>query len=84
MLIFLLDPYSGGSQDWSYLHTNCFEITLELGCTKYPPNDKLPSFWNDNKMAMLKLIQQVGNYPLKITTAFVYPAHPSQNPQTDL
>ncbi len=24
-------------QDWNYINTNCFEVTIELGCYKYPP-----------------------------------------------
>ena len=32
---------SGGMQDWNYLHTNDFEITMELGCTKYPRHEEL-------------------------------------------
>ena len=36
-------------QDWNYLHTNCFEITVEMGCTKYPRGADLPSYWEANK-----------------------------------
>jgi hypothetical protein len=30
-------------QDWNYLHTNDFEITLEIGCYKYPPHEQVRS-----------------------------------------
>ena len=46
-------------QDWNYLHSNSFEITLELGCVKFPWTKDLKSYWNANKAAMLTLIQQV-------------------------
>ena len=50
---------SGGMQDWNYLHTNDFEITLELGCWKYPPPEQLPTFWDDNLEALLAYASKV-------------------------
>lgn len=48
----------GGMQDWNYLHTNCFEITLELGCRKYPYAKDMPKYWQDNKRSLLKFIME--------------------------
>ncbi|CAI2734464.1 unnamed protein product [Schistosoma spindalis] len=50
---------NGGMQDYNYLHTNSFEITLELGCEKYPNASELPRYWNENKMSLLNYILQV-------------------------
>ena len=49
----------GGMQDWNYMHSNCFEITLELGCHKFPNEINLPNYWNDNKKPLLAYIQEV-------------------------
>lgn len=49
----------GGMQDWNYLNSNCFEITLELGCFKYPFTKDLPSYWDANKYALLVFMAQV-------------------------
>jgi len=49
----------GGMQDWNYLHSNCFEITVELGCHKYPNATDLPNYWKDNKKPLLAYIQEV-------------------------
>ncbi|KAG5836722.1 hypothetical protein ANANG_G00231580 [Anguilla anguilla] len=49
----------GGMQDWNYLNTNCFEVTIELGCVKYPPAKDLPMYWEQNRQALLQFIHQV-------------------------
>jgi carboxypeptidase D len=50
---------SGGMQDWNYLNSNCFEITIELGCYKYPLARDLPSYWKANEYALLVYMGQV-------------------------
>uniref|UniRef100_A0A4W4GNJ0 Peptidase M14 domain-containing protein n=1 Tax=Electrophorus electricus TaxID=8005 RepID=A0A4W4GNJ0_ELEEL len=44
---------AGGMADFNYLHTNCFEITVNLGCDKFPPKEDLYSSWQANKEALL-------------------------------
>lgn len=55
------DWYSinGGMQDYNYLNSNCFEITIEQGCSKFPSAEELPSIWNANKNALLVYINEV-------------------------
>ena len=50
---------AGGMQDWNYLQTNDFEITLELGCTKYPRHQQLQQYWKDNKESLLSFMEAV-------------------------
>lgn len=49
----------GGMQDYNYLHTNCFEITVELGCFKYPRARDLPKYWDENKKSLFAFMEQV-------------------------
>ncbi|XP_048374644.1 carboxypeptidase D [Sphaerodactylus townsendi] len=49
----------GGMQDWNYVNTNCFELTIELGCVKYPKAEELPRYWEQNRRSLLQFIKQV-------------------------
>ncbi|XP_067381190.1 carboxypeptidase Z-like isoform X2 [Channa argus] len=51
--------FSGGMQDFNYLHTNCFEITVELGCDKFPPEEDLLTTWHENQEALIKFMEAV-------------------------
>lgn len=50
---------TGGMQDWNYVYAGVFEITLELGCTKYPLARDVLSYWKDNREALIAYIEQV-------------------------
>lgn len=50
---------TGGMQDWNYVSAGVFEITLEVGCSKFPMQKELPNFWNQNREALIKYIEQV-------------------------
>eukprot|EP01094_Clydonella_sp_ATCC50884_P016734 TRINITY_DN2799_c0_g1_i1.p1 TRINITY_DN2799_c0_g1~~TRINITY_DN2799_c0_g1_i1.p1 ORF type:complete len:473 (+),score=115.28 TRINITY_DN2799_c0_g1_i1:26-1444(+) len=49
----------GGMQDWNYLHTSDFELTIEMSNIKWPPANQLNSFWLDNDDSLMELIHQV-------------------------
>lgn len=45
--------------DFNYLHSNCFEVTVELGCVKFPPEGALYPLWRHNKEALLHFLESV-------------------------
>lgn len=47
--------------DFNYLHTNCFEITVELGCVKFPPEEALYTLWQHNKESLLNFVETVSS-----------------------
>lgn len=51
----------GGMQDFNYLNSNAFEITLELSCCKYPSAKEgaLQKEWDNNKEALLAYMEMV-------------------------
>lgn len=53
------DPVVGSMNDFSYLHTNCFELSIFLGCDKFPHESELPLEWENNREALLSFIEQV-------------------------
>ena len=57
---------SGSMQDWNYIATNCFEVTLEVSCQKLPAETQLKMFWNKNKESLLAYMEQVRFLDLSI------------------
>ncbi|XP_018422958.1 PREDICTED: adipocyte enhancer-binding protein 1 [Nanorana parkeri] len=52
-------PVSGSMNDFSYLHTNCLELSIYLGCDKFPHESELAEEWETNKEALLAFMEQV-------------------------
>ena len=46
-------------QDYNYIAGGCMEITLEIGCCKYPAEADLQSYWLDNRAALMTFLLQV-------------------------
>ncbi|VDM83245.1 unnamed protein product [Strongylus vulgaris] len=44
-------------QDWQYINTNLLEITVEMGCYKFPTNDMMPKMWEEHKYALLSFLE---------------------------
>lgn len=49
----------GGMQDFNYLFSNCFEITVEMSCCKYPDEVELEPEWDKNKASLLTYLKRV-------------------------
>lgn len=58
--------------DFSYLHTNCFEISIFLGCDKFPHESELATEWENNREALLAFIEQVINTLNYLSPMFSY------------
>ena len=46
-------------QDFNYVRTNSFEITLELSCCKYPKAEELAGYWEQNRKPLLNFLVNV-------------------------
>ncbi|KAG7248010.1 hypothetical protein CRUP_037795, partial [Coryphaenoides rupestris] len=49
--------FSPSMSDFNYLHTNCLEVTVELGCDKFPSESELYPEWKRNKEALLSFME---------------------------
>ncbi|XP_064421673.1 inactive carboxypeptidase-like protein X2 isoform X2 [Latimeria chalumnae] len=49
----------GTMNDFSYLHTNCFEISIYVGCDKFPHESELAQEWENNREALLVFMEQI-------------------------
>uniref|UniRef100_A0A1I8Q4W2 Peptidase M14 domain-containing protein n=1 Tax=Stomoxys calcitrans TaxID=35570 RepID=A0A1I8Q4W2_STOCA len=52
---------TGGMQDWNYMKAGVLELTMELGCDKFPMASELPKYWQDNREPLLLFIEQIHN-----------------------
>ena len=59
--------------DFSYLHTNCFELTIFLGCDKFPHESELSKEWESNREALLSFIEQVTTMIHIFSERLLYP-----------
>lgn len=50
---------AGGMQDWQYVHTDCFEITVEMGCYKFPLNYMYAKLWPDHEFSLISFLSAV-------------------------
>lgn len=46
-------------QDFNYVFSNCFEITVELSCCKYPNASTLQTEWINNRQSLLNYLKTV-------------------------
>uniref|UniRef100_A0A8B9JZN2 Carboxypeptidase X, M14 family member 2 n=1 Tax=Astyanax mexicanus TaxID=7994 RepID=A0A8B9JZN2_ASTMX len=50
---------AGSMNDFSYLHTNCFELSMYVGCDKFPHESELPEEWENNRESLIVFMEQV-------------------------
>ncbi|TTC29617.1 Inactive carboxypeptidase-like protein X2 [Bagarius yarrelli] len=53
---------AGSMNDFSYLHTNCFELSMYVGCDKFPHESELPEEWENNRESLLVFMEQVNTH----------------------
>ena len=49
---------NGGMQDWSIYYRRSMHATVELSFTKWPSASQLPTFWSENRDAMLAHLER--------------------------
>ena len=49
----------GSMQDFNYGQSNCFEISIEMGCCKFPYSEELEHHWKEHKKALIGFMFKV-------------------------
>ncbi|KAJ8019443.1 Carboxypeptidase D [Holothuria leucospilota] len=49
----------GTMQEYNYIQSECYEITMEIACCKYPREETLGDYWDQNKVSLFEYIRQV-------------------------
>ncbi|XP_014384335.1 PREDICTED: LOW QUALITY PROTEIN: inactive carboxypeptidase-like protein X2 [Myotis brandtii] len=57
--VFRWHTVAGSLNDFSYLHTNCFELSIYVGCDKFPHESELPEEWENNRESLIVFMEQV-------------------------
>ena len=60
---YVLSGWLAGLNDFSYLHTNCFELSIYVGCDKFPHESQLPEEWENNRESLIVFMEQVWHGP---------------------
>ena len=48
---------SGSMTDFNYIFSNCFELTVELSCCKFPEDNQLELEWQKNKKSLINFLK---------------------------
>lgn len=52
-------PVYGSLQDWAYDSMACIDLTIELDDEKWPDSSRLSELWDENRDAMIYLIEKI-------------------------
>ncbi|KAF7490277.1 Carboxypeptidase -like protein [Sarcoptes scabiei] len=54
-------PVNGGMQDWNYIECDCFELTIETGCRKFPHSNTIRNYWKEHRNSLLQFMMATYN-----------------------
>ena len=59
----------GGMQDYNYVFAGCFEVSVMVGCCRYPPENETASLWEENQDSVINFIKQahLGSHPTQLS-----------------
>ena len=52
-------PKNSSMKDYNYMKKNCFEVSIYLGCCKFPYANTLQNYWTVNKKPLIFYMYQV-------------------------